>query len=139
MLAGPIGRQARSLNASAATGAAGPAAGFAPAGFAAAGFAAAAAAAAAESGPNAAATRRPNASPSAAFVRWLATSARRPVTGGREESLHAHQLDIELERGIGRDDRRPAGRAVGDGGGNRELALASDLHAGDPFVPALDD
>src|SRR5262245_52586335 len=131
MLAGPIGRQARSLNASAATGAAARA-GFAPAGFA-------AAARAPESAPNAAAERMPSTSPSAGPRRWLATSARRPVTCGRAGSLHPHQLDIELERGVGRDDRGPAVGAVGDAGRDRELALAPDLHAGDPFVPALDD
>src|SRR5260370_1226042 len=54
-------------------------------------------------------------------------------------SLDLEQLDNEGEFGIGRDDAAGALFAVSQVGGNDELALAADLHAGHALVPTLDD
>src|SRR5262245_18616529 len=127
MLAGPIGRQASSLNASAGTGP-----GAAAAGRAAAPHAGAPVRAMAARTPKA--RRSDGPAPGGPADRRRAA-----LTCGGDRSVHRHQLDIELERGVGRDDRGPAVGAVAEAGRDRELALASHLHAGDPLVPALDD
>ena len=53
-------------------------------------------------------------------------------------SGHAKQLDIENEGCIGWDDSREALITVGKVSRNDELALATDLHPRNAFVPALD-
>src|SRR5436305_1497503 len=53
--------------------------------------------------------------------------------------LHPQQLDLEDQGGVRRNyAARPAG-TVAEVGGDGELPLAADLHAGDAFVPAADD
>src|SRR5207244_256936 len=53
--------------------------------------------------------------------------------------LHVDQLDVEDQRGVGRDHARRAALAVAERGRDGELALAPHLHPGDALVPALDD
>src|SRR6266496_1083848 len=53
--------------------------------------------------------------------------------------LHAEQLDIEHQRGVGRDRPAGAARAVAEIGRDDEGALAADFHPGDALIPALDD
>src|SRR5688572_3182423 len=49
------------------------------------------------------------------------------------------QFDVELQRGVGRDDAAGAACAVAKIGGDDQHALAAFLHALHAFVPALDD
>src|SRR2546428_3678615 len=63
-----------------------------------------------------------------------------PLPEGEAERLfHVEQLDLELERGIGRDDVAGAARAVAERRRHDEDAFAADLHASHAFVPTLDD
>src|SRR5216684_2209289 len=55
------------------------------------------------------------------------------------ELLHIYQPHIEDQGCVGRDDGRITTLPVGEVRRNAQLALASDLHASDPFVPSLDD
>src|SRR5262245_5112980 len=54
-------------------------------------------------------------------------------------SFHSQKFDDEGQLRIRRDRAGVAALAVGEVGGDDELALAADLHAGDALVPALDD
>src|SRR5262249_23678980 len=54
-------------------------------------------------------------------------------------SLDLEQFDLEDERRVGRDDAAGAAFAIAEVGWDDELAGAAFLHAGDAFVPALDD
>src|SRR5258706_9205613 len=57
-------------------------------------------------------------------------------TGSR--SLHVEQLDVEKYRGVGRDRARIAALTVAELGRNRELALATHLHAHDAVLHPAD-
>src|SRR5205085_6239595 len=52
--------------------------------------------------------------------------------------LHSDELDVEDERGVGRDRVAVAAAAVGHRRRDHERALAADLHARDAVVPARD-
>src|SRR5262245_6347083 len=52
---------------------------------------------------------------------------------------HAEQLDIENEIGLRWDRRRVSASPVPLLPRDRELPLAADLHADDPFLPSLDE
>src|SRR5436190_13740730 len=54
-------------------------------------------------------------------------------------ALHVEQLDVEHQRGVGRDHATGAARAIAERGRNDEGALAADLHGGDALVPAGND
>ena len=58
---------------------------------------------------------------------------------GLRASAHREQLDLEDQRGLGRDDAGVAAHAVAELGWDGQLALAAHLHAGHALVPALDD
>src|SRR5580698_3412340 len=51
----------------------------------------------------------------------------------------AEQLDVEHQRGVGRNDAAGAAGAVAELGRNDQRALAADFHGRDAFVPAGDD
>src|SRR5687767_8825346 len=53
--------------------------------------------------------------------------------------LDLEQLHLKVELGVRRDDVAGALGAVAEIGRNDQLANAAHLHAGDAFVPALDD
>src|SRR5206468_2908798 len=53
-------------------------------------------------------------------------------------SIRREQLDLEVERGVGRNALAAAQRPVPGGRGDRQLADLADLHSGHGFVPALD-
>src|SRR5512135_1349152 len=53
--------------------------------------------------------------------------------------LDSEQLDLEEERGVGRDDPARPARAVAEGRRDEQVALSADLHRRDPLVPPLDD
>ncbi len=55
------------------------------------------------------------------------------------ELLHIHQLHVEDQGCVGRNYPRITLGSVGQVWRNAQLALATYLHAGDTFVPALDD
>src|SRR4029077_8383298 len=57
----------------------------------------------------------------------------------RARSPQLEELDLEQQRGVGRDDAPRAARAVAEARRDEQGALAADLHARHPFVPALDD
>src|ERR1700674_338150 len=57
----------------------------------------------------------------------------------RYELLHIYQSHVKDQGCVGRDDCRITTLPVGQIWRNAQLALASDPHAGDAFVPALDD
>src|SRR5262245_64087141 len=59
-------------------------------------------------------------------------------SGRRSGRLHGEELDLEDERGAGRDDAAGAALAVAQVRGNDQLALAAHLHGAHAFVPALD-
>ena len=69
------------------------------------------------------------------------TADRLPVVAALPRSwlLHAEQLDVEHQRGVGRDHPAGAARAIAELGRDDQGALAADLHSGDPLVPAADD
>src|SRR5207245_2337026 len=70
----------------------------------------------------------------------LACDAMRRVASPRPARLDdLDHLDVEDERGVGGDGRPGPPRAVRLLRGDRQLAPAADLHAGDADVPALDD
>ena len=50
--------------------------------------------------------------------------------------LHPQQLHLEDQRGVRRDHPARAARAVAQVGGDGQLALAADLHAGDALRPS---
>src|SRR5262245_60833585 len=52
--------------------------------------------------------------------------------------LDLNHLNLEDQLGVGRNLRRRAAPAVGQLGGEPQVALAPDLHAGYALVPALD-
>src|SRR6185312_17234052 len=54
-------------------------------------------------------------------------------------SVDLEQLDLEDQRGIGRDHVAGAALAVAEFRRNGQLAFAADLHAGDALIPTLDD
>src|SRR4051794_17909953 len=56
----------------------------------------------------------------------------------RRRSTDAEQLDVEHERGVGRDHAACPAAAVAERRRNDERALAANLHAGDALVPAGD-
>src|SRR5690606_30446450 len=56
----------------------------------------------------------------------------------RNPASGAQQFDVELQRGIRRDDTTRAARAIAQAGGNDQRALAAFLHALHAFVPTLD-
>src|SRR4051812_21594111 len=57
---------------------------------------------------------------------------------GRDGSIHLQELDIEHQRGVGRDDAPGAAGAIAEIGRDDQGALAADFHAGDTLVPTLD-
>src|SRR5882724_10371363 len=57
----------------------------------------------------------------------------------RASLLELEQLDLEHQRRVGRDHAAGAARAVTELGRDQQRALRPDLHAGNAFVPALDD
>ena len=61
-----------------------------------------------------------------------------PRSHGSSRLLDVEQLDLEFERGIGRDDAARAARAVAEVRRDHQCAFAADLHAGNAFVPAFD-
>src|SRR5216683_4207891 len=58
---------------------------------------------------------------------------------GVNDSADPEQLDLEDQRGAGRDDAARAAVAVPQVRGDDQLALAAHLHGDDALVPALDD
>src|ERR1700693_6302081 len=52
---------------------------------------------------------------------------------------YRQQLHIEDQGSVWRDRTGIAVRAIGQVGGNPQLAFAADLHSEDAFVPPLDD
>src|SRR4051794_12955928 len=56
----------------------------------------------------------------------------------RRRSADAEQLDVEHQRRVRRDHTAGAAAAVAERRRNDERALAADLHAGDPLIPAGD-
>src|SRR5262245_59064439 len=50
----------------------------------------------------------------------------------------SEQLDLEDQRGVRRDDAGSAAFAVGEVGGDGQLAFAADLHGEDTFIPTFD-
>lgn len=52
--------------------------------------------------------------------------------------LHLEELNVEDQRAVGRDARK-ALAAVGEVGRNRQTALATNGHASNADIPALDD
>jgi len=61
--------------------------------------------------------------------------------GGRSEPqalFDGEKLDVEDQRGVGRDDAASAARSVAEFRGNAQLAFAADFHPGYTFVPAFD-
>src|SRR5262249_45271196 len=63
------------------------------------------------------------------------SEARSTATG----LLHLQQFHLAAERRIGRDYFARAAGPIAQIGGDEELALAGLLHAGNAFVPTLDD
>src|SRR6185312_6302406 len=53
--------------------------------------------------------------------------------------IDLQQLELEHQRGIGRDHAAGAASAVAEFGGNQQGALAAHVHAGHALVPTLDD
>lgn len=68
----------------------------------------------------------------------LRTGLHRTLLAGGD-ALNAHQLRLEDEGGIGRDDLASTALAVAELRGDGELALLANLHAQETLVPALDD
>src|SRR5438874_2426406 len=64
---------------------------------------------------------------------------RRTRQARRQSSFNLQQLHLKDQRGVGRNVGAGAALAVGQLGRNRQLALAAHFHAGDAFVPTLDD
>ncbi len=62
----------------------------------------------------------------------------RPPARGQSSATDAEQFHVELQRGVRGDHAARAARAVAQGRGDDERALAADLHALHAFVPALD-
>src|SRR5215475_8152085 len=58
---------------------------------------------------------------------------------GTPPLLDLQQLNVEVQFRVGRDDVAGAAGAVAEFGRDDELARAANFHAGDAFVPALDD
>src|SRR5208282_4860555 len=58
---------------------------------------------------------------------------------GRAPLLHADQIDVENQRGAGRDVAAGAACAIAQVRRNDQRAFAADMHGGEAFVPALDD
>src|SRR5512135_3422403 len=67
-------------------------------------------------------------------------SATRPSNAGRISCLlDRQQLDVEDQRGIGRNDAAGAALSVAELRRDDQRSLAADLHGGDALIPAGDD
>src|SRR5215475_13840311 len=53
--------------------------------------------------------------------------------------LDRQQLDVENQRGVGRNDPAGPARSIAELRRDDQRSLAADLHGGDPLVPAGDD
>ncbi len=87
--------------------------------------------------------RRGGAGLAAGGAGWRGAWARSAAHGGRLFVGHlvalGDELNVEDELGLGGDDGRAAGFAVGELVGDEETALATDVHAFEAGVPAFDD